>query len=291
MKNEIHTEAIILNYRKNSLTLKCIQSLIGQVKRIWVVDNSQDQQLQQEFILRAEELFSIQKNIILEILTPGTNLGFSKGIRFALDKCLQNKHLKAILIINNDAIAYDGMVEQMCASLQGYNNNALIAARASENSTTPSMLWYNRYFAVITRNKIPGSFPYLTGACLLVPVHIANPFLFDTDFFMYGEDVELSWRLGRIGIPLVLSEAQFEHLGSESSRVGSAFYEYHVTRGHFLLTQKLAKNRVDHFFLITARVLTLTTRGLLRCIRFRSITPLYALINAFLGNSPPTPSC
>jgi len=126
----------------------------------------------------------------------------------------------------------------------------------------------------------PGSFPYPSGSALLIaPERIELP-LFDEDFFMYGEDVMLGWRLGAarmVHVPAVL----VWHEGSASSRNGSVFYELHVAAGHWRLAHKLARNPVDSVLLFACRGISLSTRALIRATRSRSPTPIRGLIHGF----------
>src|SRR5262245_51267680 len=56
---------------------------------------------------------------------------------------------------------------------------------------------------------------------------------FDTRFFMYFEDVDLSWRASRDGWRLVYTPlSQLHHVHSGSSEEGSPFWVFYVTRNH-----------------------------------------------------------
>ena len=56
---------------------------------------------------------------------------------------------------------------------------------------------------------------------------------FDTRFFMYFEDVDLSWRATRDGWRLVYTpDSRLHHVHSGSSEEGSPFWVFYVTRNH-----------------------------------------------------------
>jgi N-acetylglucosaminyl-diphospho-decaprenol L-rhamnosyltransferase len=152
-----------------------------------------------------------------------------------------------------------------------------------------SVLWYHRLFALVLRRPCLGAFPYLSGACLLVPMPLAMDGLFDPDFFMYGEDVELSWRMTLSGVPLVAADVLCDHAGSASARIGSLFYEYHVARGHLLLARKLARNQLECWLFLIGRAISLPLRATLRCLRLKSSIPWRALLLALLGKAPTGP--
>ena len=281
-------DAIIINYRNGDLTTRCVDSLSRQVARVWVVDNSADKTHNENLFEKIKALQAKNRYVKVVVENPGTNLGFAKGMQLGIDKALAVDRQRLIIVINNDAIAGEGMIDSMIQGLNAFGGKALVAPSGAKGST-PSMLWYHRLFALVLTHPLPGAFPYLSGACLLAPASFARPYLFDTDFFMYGEDVELSWRMAQAGVPMVVADTECKHAGSASSRLGSLFYEYHVARGHILLAYKLAKGPLDRSVLLIGRAISLPLRASVRCIRFMSLTPWRALVRAWLGKPPPHP--
>ena len=65
---------------------------------------------------------------------------------------------------------------------------------------------------------------WLSGACLLVRREVFDELEgFDESFFMYFEDVDLGWRLGRLGYTNVLEPAaQVVHVGAHSTQSSSS---------------------------------------------------------------------
>ena len=279
--------AITLNYRKAGLTARCVGSLAGQVGAVIVVDNSADTHESEQLLeaLRAAE--SDLRGTSVTVVTAEENLGFAAGVDLGLRKALDSGAWNAYLIMNNDAVATATMVQDLAAALEQHGGKALVAPREQPGST-PSLLWYQSALALVLRKPAPGAFPYLSGACLLVHRSLLNDDrLFDRDFFMYGEDVELSWRLRQTGLPLVLADARFEHVGSASTRRGSPFYEYHVARAHLLLGRKLATGHMHRLWLALGRAVALPLRAGLRCVRNRNLTPGRSLLRAALKRPPP----
>ena len=164
----------------------------------------------------------------------------------------------------------------------------MVAAKMGDGPTA-SLLWYHRLFALVLRQPCLGAFPYLSGACLLIPMSLARGCLFDPDFFMYGEDVELSWRMNQSGVRLVAADVMCGHVGSASARIGSLFYEYHVAKGHLLLARKLARNQFESWLFLFGRAISLPLRATLRSLRHRSLLPWLALLLAWLGKTPLPP--
>ena len=279
--------AIIPNYRQPELTARCAISLADQIDFVYVVDNSADELENTRLEEALDQVRFEMGSTLIEVINPSTNLGFGQGIALAIAQLLKLGQCHAIVLINNDAIAHKGMVERMFCMLDTHDGTAMVVPQTT--GLTPSILWYHRLFALVLKRPLLGAFPYLSGACLLVPMSLARDGLFDPDFFMYGEDVEFSWRMAQQGVPLVTADAECEHAGSASSRLGSLFYEYHVARGHILLARKLARNNFEWAMLLLGRALSLPLRATLRCLRYKSLIPWSALVLACLGKAPPPP--
>lgn len=78
------------------------------------------------------------------------------------------------------------------------------------------------------------------AALLLRRTMLEDVGLFDEDFFMYYEDVDLSWRARRRGWKIVyVPDAVVRHVHAGSSVEWSPFFVYHVERSRLLM---LAKN-------------------------------------------------
>jgi len=279
--------AILINYRKADLTMRCIESLIGQVQFICVVDNSA---CDAEFNLMKKHIQSLQsvyEDVAIKLLYPAMNLGFGAGVQYGLDYIHSRRDLcfKAILLINNDAVAHNGMVNLMLQKLQMHHYKAVVAPRLKDEFPS-SVFWYHRISGIMLKRPFPGAFPYLTGACIMLPAELTRKkeTLFDPEFFMYGEDIEFAWYLHRAGIPMIqVPAAEFDHQGSASAPHGEFFYEYHVTRMHILLARKLAKNRMEAAILLLGRAFALPLRALRRAFRQKSLVPVYALMAAWAG--------
>jgi GT2 family glycosyltransferase len=125
-------------------------------------------------------------------------------------------------------------------------------------------------------------FHYFTGCCLLLRRELANENgLFDERFFMYGEDVELAWRLSRQDKRMVCAEDVIvQHEYGPSVDRASFFYEYHMVRGHLLLTFATWIHRAEIPLIVTAKSLSLACRAVVRTVRHGSFVPLTAFLLA-----------
>ena len=280
--------AFVLEYSNPSITLRCIESLANtNIKHIFIRDNSADNGFARATLLRA-----IDANpALLErvtILGDNRNLGFSAGMNAVLAEVGKKMALRHVLLINNDAtIDQNGPA----VLLKVLTNNARLAMVAPEfldaQKKNTAMLYYNAYTATMSRKKHPGSFAFLSGCCVLVDLKKTGLPLFDEKFFMYGEDVALSLGIHEKGFEMdTVASVLVEHIGSASSVTGSTFYEYHVARGHLLLTSRIAGSWLHSIFLWPPRLTSLVVRGFIRSVRSGSFTPLVALWRALFALGP-----
>ncbi len=95
----------------------------------------------------------------------------------------------------------------------------------------------------------PGALPWLSGACLLVPAGLwAQLGGFDEDFFLYWEDVELSYRCDLLGGDILVREdlAVVHSVGGtqNTGRAKSGLYYYYNTRNRLLFAAKHLPRRL-----------------------------------------------
>jgi GT2 family glycosyltransferase len=217
------------------------------------------------------------------LLSPKDNLGFARGVNLALnDPAALDSD--AFLLINNDAVATTGMVASLAAALTDTGGAMVAPTVVNEAGELQPVLWYQRFTGMQTTRRWPGSFPYPSGSCLLVSrAMLKDGRIFDEDFFMYGEDTLLGWRLVRAGkTPLLLDNAVVRHDGTGSSRRGEMFYEYHMARAHILLATKTWRySFLEIPFMLISKASVLCIRASFRSLRFRSFVPLKAFFMAW----------
>jgi len=274
--------AIILDYFGSSKTIACLTSLLDQgLDSVMVVDNSGDHQANIQLQDALTDFTQSNTPLTIHQITNPKNLGYAAGVNQALRWLKKNQPHRYYLLINNDAEATPGMLTKLLKFMQEHDRTALTAPMIHMAQKKMAYSWYHRFTGLMFSHCIIGTFPYLTGCCLLVDQRIVSDGLFDEDFFMYGEDVELCWRLRLSSWKIAcVSDALVSHEGTGSSHHGGFFYEHHVARGHLLLAKKLAKHRWEIPFLYSGKLLTLSARAILRSIRFRSLFPINAWITA-----------
>jgi GT2 family glycosyltransferase len=279
--------AVVLDYRAAETTQKCLLSLRNQgLRTVYVLDNSESKPHSAELRKLIGGTPAAEADYRIEILSAGKNLGFAAGVNFVIsyDQRSDFPH-DFYLLLNNDAVAGPGMVTRMLAKLQEDPTIALVAPRVlCHDPRRETGIWYHRYLGLLLARPGRFRFHYFTGCCLLFRRDLpGDSGLFDERFFMYGEDVELAWRLGRHGKKMICADnATVEHeYGPSVDRTGF-FYEYHIIRGHLLLAFNTWIHRGEIPLMLAAKSLSLACRAAVRAVRHRSLVPLTAwLVAAF----------
>lgn len=276
--------AVILDYCGASRTEACLKSLIGEgLDKVLVVDNSANNDAARELAMVLDRLSTNGIDYELHLLPATSNLGFSRGVNFALQHAAA-KDCGAFLLLNNDATASPGMVSRLVATLEQKKAD-LVAPCVIDGMGQPQpVFWYQRHLGLLTSRPLPASFPYMSGCCILFRQEIlVSGQLLDEDFFMYGEDTLLGWQLIRAGkIVLRSDEAIVHHLGQGSSKQCEIFYEYHMARAHVLLAFKTFRNPLELPLLVLAKTFGMALRAVCRSIRYGSGIPLVAFFLAWL---------
>ena len=274
--------AIVLNYRSAGHTLACLRSIPRQtVERVIVWDNSGDGGASARELAGLIAAEPAAMRAIEQIASPA-NLGFAAGVNAAISRIDSSGSADYLLLLNNDAVLPEGAVQGLLAALERQPDAVAVAPRVRTAGSTRGLIHHHRWLAIQTSHAVPGSFPYATGCCLLLVSGSLRRPLFDEAFFMYSEDVALGWHIHRGHQEIaVANDVVVEHAGAASSSRGSAFYEYHTARGHFVLTQRLALSPIQHASMAVTRTLALFTRATVRTIRSGSRIPLVQTWRAF----------
>lgn len=279
--------AIVLDYFGAEKIKKCLTSLINQgITTVYVLDNSASTAAAAQLRKVMEELVTTGLDYKTQILSAGKNLGFGRGVNFVLAHDIHSDSPHGYyLLLNNDAIAGAHLVTGLLSALKNEPQAALAAPRVvSREPGREYGIWYHRYLGLLFSRPGQFRFHYFTGCCLLVPRHLVGEAgLFDEAFFMYGEDAELGWRLTRQKKKMVCAKDVYvEHEYGPSVDRSSFFYDYHMSRGHLLLSWKTWKHPIEIPFLVAFKLIGLAARAAARCCRYRSLRPFWSLLVAWL---------
>lgn len=268
------TPAITINFRKAELTAACVRSLIDDGwGPIVVWDNSADGGVSAASL---RPLLAGMENV--HLVESQSNVGFAAGMNRALAWLATREPPGPVMLINNDATVVPGLRAALLAETETALAPTLVAPQITQSGSVQGWKFYQPWFGLVLDTPIWGAVPYLSGCCLLVNRQDNSQPLFDEEFFMYGEDVELSRRIIAQGGGLSLVPAPYvTHVGSAGSGLASPFYEYHVVRAHLILSAKLARGRLQRLIMMVMRIPVLVARAVVRSFRYGSVTPLRAL--------------
>jgi GT2 family glycosyltransferase len=276
--NDDQVAVIILNYFGFEATVKCIASVQIILKaHIFLVDNSADLGEKK----RLSKHFRNHDHIFM--IFPSENIGFAAGVNLGIRTALK-EGFNRFLLLNNDAVLLEGAQEKL---LKAYDEwpSALLAPIIKWNNELNKGYYYHKYLGFILLNSLSkqnGWLFFLSGCALAFNKSFLEQVGFLNEiFFMYGEDVEFCHRAYEKQIPIVLLEDELvDHAGSHSSKMASFFYEYHMLRAHYLLCFLLFKNPIKKVGAILGKTVILVLRSCFRCVKYRTIAPLAALLIA-----------
>ena len=208
---------IILSYNTKDLTLRCIRSIVNQYRKeledkileIIVVDNASSDGSPSE-ISRLRQDFGGQAN--LKLIQNKENVGFAKGCNIGA-KAAEGKYL---LFLNSDTQVFDRGFFKMTEFLDEYKEVGILGGKILDPDGTLQRsggkfydLW--NLFLMLTGGERIGlirksptkieRMDWISGACLMIKKDLFQKLSgFDEHFFMYIEDMELCFRVKKLGL-------------------------------------------------------------------------------------------
>lgn len=266
---------LLINYHSGHNLVNIINESLnsGVIRSIIVVNNSYD-----DFVM--DDIFYDDRVIPLSALE---NLGYSGGNNLAFHVAGVNGIKDDICIINGDitcdskvfrvckqAMANDDSCGQIGVSTVGHGGKHLYSAikmRGMRQEFAP-----RGDFPLVDSDYVAGSFLLIRCEAL-----IEADYIFDDKFFMYWEEVDLSFRLRSAGWSTkVITDYDIsrEH-NSHSSIVASFYYQ---SRNSFLIYRRW------NFRALSLMVLLLVyfSQSLLWCFKTASLTPMINVMQGVL---------
>jgi GT2 family glycosyltransferase len=194
---------ILVNYRNDSDTVACIRSIMESVITdlpfIVVVENSGSQSTLNEKL----DFYSH-----LHVLNPGTNLGFAGGNNYGVRWAFENLCFDFLFILNNDTIVRKDTLSTLYCYALTHSEVSFFTPCIITGDTT-SRIWYaggemnfsrmtpvitgigNEFDAGLVEDGFTG---FASGCAIFISSKIPGlgEGVFDPNFFMYDEDVDLS---------------------------------------------------------------------------------------------------
>ncbi len=236
---------IILNYNVKHFTDACLQSVLKAVKKddnieIIVADNHSTDGSRDYFQERYPEV---------TFLWFDKNHGFGK----AYNKAVKQAQGAYLLFLNPDTLVSDDLLSQLKNFADKHNDFGIIGGKMIDGTgnflpeskrgiPTPLVAFskltklhkmlnfkpFNVYYAPHINENKSGKVPVLTGALMFVKKNVFEAVGgFDEQFFMYGEDIDLSYRILQKGYQnYYLPTAKIIHFKGESSRKDANYYKH-----------------------------------------------------------------
>lgn len=259
---------IIVNYNTKKLTENCINSVINSTKEIdyeiIVVDNSSDY----EQVYESNEL-QMDKVIVFPNMP---NNGFGAACNFGASKSKGDY----LLFLNSDTLVEKGTIDKCFKYLKDHVDIGILGVKmllkdgtldhgCKRGFPTPSSSLY--YFLGLDK-KHPESKKYgayrqtfidenktsfvdaVSGAFMMLPKKVYEMASgFDEDYFMYGEDIDLCYRVKNMGYSVVyFADAVIIHLKGQSGLNNkSPKVIYHFYNAMTLFYNKHYKNKYSLF--------------------------------------------
>ena len=291
-ENQMKLSIIIVNYNVEFFLEQCLfsvkKALIGIEGEIWVVDNNSV-----DYSARMLETKFPEINVILNT----ENLGFSMANNQAIKKAKG----EYILLLNPDTIVEEDTFSKIITymdenlgvgglGVKMLDGNGNFLPESKRGLPTPWVAFYkiSGLSKLFPKSRVFGRYhlgfldkeqihevDVLAGAFMLIPRKVLNTIgLLDERFFMYGEDIDLSYRIQKAGFKnIYFPKTSIIHFKGESTKKSSANYVFIFYRAMVLFAQKHFTSSNAHIFsmLINSAIYTRAFAAIL----FRIIKKIY----------------
>jgi GT2 family glycosyltransferase len=265
----LQLSVIIVNYNVKYFLEQCLCSVIKAIQNleaeIFVVDNNSSDGSRNFF----EDKFRGVK-----FIWNNENLGFSKANNIAVKQATG----RYILFLNPDTLLPEDCIEKCIRFFETHpeagalgikmidgSGNFLKESKRSFPSPVTSLYKLSGLARLFPHSKIFGKYhlghldenqnhevDVLSGAFMMVPKKVTdNVGSFDEEFFMYGEDIDLSYRIQQAGYKnIYFSESSIVHFKGESTRKGRLNYVRLFYKAMSIFARKHYGHRATFFTML-----------------------------------------
>lgn len=219
---------LIVSWNTRQLLLDCLQSIYTYPPQIdfeiWIVDNASGDGSSQAVRERFPQV---------QVIDNPTNLGFAGGNNLAVQHALG----QYLLLLNPDAVVHPQAIDRLVTFLDGTPDAGAVGPCILNPDDSPQISTFrtpNLFLEAWRLSYLDRLFPLsyyakghqklvivdvLSGACILIRKEIFQSLGgFDTNFFMYSEEVDLCLRIRQAGWHLYhLPAAKVVHYGGQST--------------------------------------------------------------------------
>ncbi|MBI3379363.1 glycosyltransferase family 2 protein [Candidatus Gottesmanbacteria bacterium] len=237
---------VILNWNNKKEILQCLESIkrSGHMESVVIVDNgSEDRSLKK---IR-------NQNPEVRIIENKKNLGFAEGNNIGI-RYLLGKGTQYILILNPDTEIEKDTIPNLLKVMEEDKSIGITGPKifSSNNKiwSAGGVLEQNRYSGGLiglgesNKSKYDEmkEVDFISGTAMMVKREVFEKCgLFNPDYFIYYEDVELNLRAKKSGYKLVfIPTSTITHHESSSMGKNSPAQEYYMARNHLFFVDRNA---------------------------------------------------
>ena len=291
---------VIVNYNVSNFLEQCLNSVYAALKNIpaevFVVDNNSVDGSQEMLQLKFPQV---------QLIANKVNVGFSKANNQAI---LKSKG-KYVLLLNPDTVVQEDTFEKCFQYMEQNKEVGALGVRmldgrgrflpeSKRGLPTPEVSFYkifglsrifpkskffNRYSLGYLDELENHEVDVLCGAFMFMRAEaLSQVGLLDEAFFMYGEDIDLSYRIQQGGYKVVyFAETKIIHYKGESTKKGSLNYVFVFYNAMIIFAQKHFSKRYAKIFSATIHVAIYLRAGLslLKRIVSKSAAPAFDFVS------------
>jgi GT2 family glycosyltransferase len=239
---------LIVNWNNGEECLHAIECILNSNYlniRIFIIDNNSN--LKDLFYLNQCKQISNQFNIDLHLIFNKENFGYTGANNIGFNFITSNNFNGDILILNPDIQIQNNTLEEMHNALNHQNvGGVMIRTYASSGTHLYDSIYLNGmnqiWFKTQQNNIVETD--YLAGSCLLLNRKLFDKiYLFDDNYFLYWEEVDLSLRIKSAGYKIVSTTYSFViRNDNETKRKIISFY--YLTRNSFIICKKFKNFKI-----------------------------------------------
>jgi O-antigen biosynthesis protein len=269
-KKTLELSIVIVNYNVSNFLEQCLNSVYAALKTIpsevFVVDNNS--------VDGSQEMLQ-QKFPAVQLIANKINVGFSK----ANNQAIELSKGRYVLLLNPDTVVQEDTFESCLRYMDQNPDTGALGVRmldgrgrflpeSKRGLPTPLVSFYkifglsklfpkskvfNRYSLGYLDERSNHKVDVLCGAFMFMRSDALHKVgLLDEAFFMYGEDIDLSYRIQQGGYKIVyFAETKIIHYKGESTKKGSLNYVFVFYKAMIIFAQKHFSKRYAKLFSLT----------------------------------------
>jgi len=227
-------------------------------------------------------------------ITNHDNLGYTGGNNIAYQYLVNNNLEGDILIVNPDVVLHSNTIHEMNVALSDGNSAVMVRTLDEHEQVIYDSITLDGF---IQKNNIVGTnriikTDYVAGSCFLLSRDVIDKVgLFDNRYYLYWEEVELSYRLKFYNYNLV--STTFTHVvrkSNDEDRTVNAYY-YYIRNAFLLKNSNYFSCQYFKFVVFIFWVIFLSVVKSIKSFDFRYIySSIQGLCDGLLSKSGPKKS-